>query len=748
MPVEIGARGFVGSSAYDLLSKLSMFGNRRTKALRLLAEQLRTVLAGYGAEGMKDGELAQKNVGWCTNKLSGSNLYKHFKVVHFSFGFQELAEAVDSRYLKDKNTKIKYQRIIVNYFKEELKDKDEYKIQLNDKTVRRPADELPWLLYELGDRNGLMDVLSDLAVFGRLFLDQEFELIQLWRWTELSGEQIADRYLAVVQTRAQEIAKRAEQKPELGEIIKLTLLSYLMALSYFMEMAHFQVAQEKILMVQLQLMANNKSKKSSSFIEHSQANVQNKLAHLYTDTGRLEQARDLHLEVLKKRERFVEEATTPEEKTTALKAVGSSYHGIAMLYSKLGHVEEAISYYEKALEFQKDSDDDAEIADTLHNIGVMQMKVGKYKEALELCTKSFHMYEKIYFVNMPPAMAVMLGNIAVCHRNLGQVKEAETMYLKSIEISERSVGRQHPHVALGLMNIATLEINRQQFQKAEVYLRESVEIFQKTETSDTNVDYIRCLEKFTFCLIKLEKHKEAITNFQTLYPRACSGIGGLKAAWPAVYAEVIDLLLSSNLIKLAHEVALGMLDAGQTGQCLEKFVVQYHKACKTLKVKSKPEFSLEKALEKSPGSLVLLRYYVEEELIPAKNVAGLLSMVDKVDAVRKIGPDLYGTAATWCDNAKAKDILLALLDHAVKKFPDETNFVCSLANELYNREDFSKALVHCRKLVQLEPNNPNHRLMHGDLTIRQEQFDEAKKVFKDMIAAFPNNEQVTTHVRN
>ncbi|GFO27371.1 reverse transcriptase [Plakobranchus ocellatus] len=38
MPVEIGARGFVGSSAYGLLSKLSIGGIKRTKALRLLAE--------------------------------------------------------------------------------------------------------------------------------------------------------------------------------------------------------------------------------------------------------------------------------------------------------------------------------------------------------------------------------------------------------------------------------------------------------------------------------------------------------------------------------------------------------------------------------------------------------------------------------------------------------------------------------------------------------------------------------------
>ena len=38
MPVEVGARGFVGSSVYDLLTKLSICGNKRTKAVKLLVE--------------------------------------------------------------------------------------------------------------------------------------------------------------------------------------------------------------------------------------------------------------------------------------------------------------------------------------------------------------------------------------------------------------------------------------------------------------------------------------------------------------------------------------------------------------------------------------------------------------------------------------------------------------------------------------------------------------------------------------
>ena len=33
MPVEVGARGFIGSSVYDLITKLSICGNKRKKKL-------------------------------------------------------------------------------------------------------------------------------------------------------------------------------------------------------------------------------------------------------------------------------------------------------------------------------------------------------------------------------------------------------------------------------------------------------------------------------------------------------------------------------------------------------------------------------------------------------------------------------------------------------------------------------------------------------------------------------------------
>ena len=38
LPVEIGARGFIGASAYNLLTKLSITGSKRSRALKTLAE--------------------------------------------------------------------------------------------------------------------------------------------------------------------------------------------------------------------------------------------------------------------------------------------------------------------------------------------------------------------------------------------------------------------------------------------------------------------------------------------------------------------------------------------------------------------------------------------------------------------------------------------------------------------------------------------------------------------------------------
>ena len=59
MPVEVGARGFLGSSVYHLLTKLSIIcGNKRTKAFKLLAE------------------IAENNSQWIWSRRNERSFYK------------------------------------------------------------------------------------------------------------------------------------------------------------------------------------------------------------------------------------------------------------------------------------------------------------------------------------------------------------------------------------------------------------------------------------------------------------------------------------------------------------------------------------------------------------------------------------------------------------------------------------------------------------------------------------------------
>ena len=60
MLVEVGARGFIGSSVYDLLTKLSICGNIRTKAFKLLIKISSNI--GFGAGEMRRFFIRTKNV--------------------------------------------------------------------------------------------------------------------------------------------------------------------------------------------------------------------------------------------------------------------------------------------------------------------------------------------------------------------------------------------------------------------------------------------------------------------------------------------------------------------------------------------------------------------------------------------------------------------------------------------------------------------------------------------------------------
>ncbi|GFO46337.1 polyprotein [Plakobranchus ocellatus] len=69
LPIEVGAMGFVGTSANNLLSKLSINGQKRTKALKALAEIAEN--SSRWIWGRRNEQLPPKNL---VSPTMGSNL--------------------------------------------------------------------------------------------------------------------------------------------------------------------------------------------------------------------------------------------------------------------------------------------------------------------------------------------------------------------------------------------------------------------------------------------------------------------------------------------------------------------------------------------------------------------------------------------------------------------------------------------------------------------------------------------------
>ena len=77
-----------------------------------------------------------------------------------------------------------------------------------------------------------------------------------------------------------------------------------------------------------------------------------------------------------------------------------------------------------------------------------------------------------------PAVAIRYNNLAGLLEDQGKYAEAEPLYRRAIEIGEKTLGKDHPDVARLYNNLASLLKDRGKFAEAEpLYLR-AIEIFQ------------------------------------------------------------------------------------------------------------------------------------------------------------------------------------------------------------------------------------------------------------------------------
>ncbi|CAF1432133.1 unnamed protein product, partial [Rotaria magnacalcarata] len=155
-----------------------------------------------------------------------------------------------------------------------------------------------------------------------------------------------------------------------------------------------------------------------------------RMGQLMLKVGHLDQAEELYQELLKN-------ASSDSERAHI-------YHHLGYLKDQQGKYQEAVKFYEKALEIDRKTlpEDDASLAPTYSNIGEVYKNMGEYSKALEYYEKS----TKIFEISLPPNhpdLATSYNNIGSVYNNMGEYSKALEYYEKSLKIREISLPPTH-----------------------------------------------------------------------------------------------------------------------------------------------------------------------------------------------------------------------------------------------------------------------------------------------------------------
>jgi CHAT domain-containing protein/tetratricopeptide (TPR) repeat protein len=103
---------------------------------------------------------------------------------------------------------------------------------------------------------------------------------------------------------------------------------------------------------------------------------------------------------------------------------------------------------------------------------------GRYAEAEPLCKRSLAITEKALGPDHPD-VAQSLNNLALLYRAQGRYAEAEPLYKRALAIFEKALDPDHPFVGTSLNNLAALYENQGRYAEAELLYKRALAVYEK-----------------------------------------------------------------------------------------------------------------------------------------------------------------------------------------------------------------------------------------------------------------------------
>ncbi|CAF1457188.1 unnamed protein product [Adineta steineri] len=228
---------------------------------------------------------------------------------------------------------------------------------------------------------------------------------------------------------------------------------------------------DRLYEVELQLTADDDEqlRQLTNFISGEVGNARGlgRLGNLLLKTGHFDKAEELHKVLL-------EQPSNESDK-------GFYYNNLGTAKYHQGDYDQAIEYYEKALEIWEQTlpADHPSLATSYNNIGGVYVDMGEYSKALSFYEKALTIKEQTLPANHP-SLATSYSNIGLVYYNMGEYSKALLFFEKALKIQEKILPSNHPDLATSYSNIGSVYNSIGEYSKALSYYEKALEIEEKT----------------------------------------------------------------------------------------------------------------------------------------------------------------------------------------------------------------------------------------------------------------------------
>jgi tetratricopeptide (TPR) repeat protein len=167
--------------------------------------------------------------------------------------------------------------------------------------------------------------------------------------------------------------------------------------------------------------------------------------------------------------------------TAAAQGADDDGYAKAMELFRAGRFEASVPYFQRELDKAEArlGPDDPTIAVELNNLAEAYRSLGRLDQAETLYLRAVELDEKAGPSNAE-GLATSLNNLALVHRAQGRLEDAERINLRSLNLLEDALGPSHPNVARSLNNLAAVYRSQGNPDQARPLLERAVAIAETT----------------------------------------------------------------------------------------------------------------------------------------------------------------------------------------------------------------------------------------------------------------------------